>query len=110
MPLSLAEYVDKRLGAQALPLTSTGTLNIARGVAIPRNPNRLFCVFVNLSANSMYLNPVGAPSNTNGVLIGALGGSLTLLAEEDFDMTGYEWDGIAAADASSFFLLEGVTR
>ena len=74
---------------------------------LPDSRRAAFC-FVNLSLNDMYLRPNGAASATKGIRVGPSGGSLVALATEIGIITGYEWQAIATAAASSYYLIEAL--
>lgn len=62
------------------------------------NPDRLELVFTNLGANIVYLNVHESVAADNGFYLAANGGSITLTAEEDGELVGFPWYGIAAGN------------
>lgn len=88
-------------------LTSVGT----SVVTILRNdPNRLAATIVNLSNSAVYVLDARTVSATNGIRISPGGGTATLIYDEDFHSTGWEWFAIADAAASAVLVREVVAR
>ena len=112
MANTLADVIAKQFGVKTFtrlnPDASSVGLTAAR--ILGNTPNRLAFIFVNLSANNIYLNPINPPTATNGVRVGANGGNLVVLFSEDFDLVGYEWLGLADGAGSSFLALEVISQ
>jgi len=106
----LAEWIEKQYGVRTRlvenPLvTSVGTsaVQIARN-----NPDRFAIIIVNLSTNIIYVAFDSEVSSTKGIRLGANGGSYTLLAEEDLELTAHEIWAIATAADSAIYVAEVV--
>ncbi len=108
---TLQTYIQRRFGVSVYPQVSAPTfsMGIVAAPILKQNANRLLAMFVNLSLNALYVAPDNLVGANHGISISPSGGSLTLLAEEDFDLVGLEWFGIAGAAASSVFVLELLT-
>lgn len=109
--MTLKDLVKTKFGVDTSvninPLVSSvGTTAVE---ILPNNPNRLAAIIVNLSANSLYVLPDTAPTSTRGIQLVANGGALTLLWDEEFDLTGWSWFAIASGAASSILVLEVVS-
>lgn len=111
MAKTLAELITERLGVRTSARINPegSSLGTSAARVMGNNPNRVAFIFVNLSSNIIYLAPLEVPSSSNGIRVGTNGGSLSLVWDEDFDLTGYEWRGVADAAASSYFVVELVT-
>lgn len=108
---TLADLLKERLGVDTYERVSapgfqvgTSIISVAR-----QNPNRVALLFVNLSANTVYLSPDGVPSSTHGIALGANGGFLALNYRDDMSLCGMEWAGIASGAGSDIFVLELLT-
>ncbi len=104
----LAALLEEKLGTKATPFANP--LNVASiGVAavrvLPNNPNRFAWTFVNLSPNLIYLLNSNLVSATNGIQVGASGGNVTAIWEQDFELVSNEWWAVAAAAASNFLVI-----
>jgi hypothetical protein len=77
--------------------------NIAPAVLVRNASHRLTLVLVNLSANTIYARPMGAPSTARGQSIPANGGTMILNWRDDLTLQAYEWQISAAADASAYY-------
>ena len=113
----MQKYVDlqgllkKQLGVTTYERISAAgvTVGVAASRVVRQNPNRVAFVFVNLSVNSIYISPIITPSATRGIRVGPSGGLLRVVWDEDFSLTGYEWNAIASAAGSEYFLIELLT-
>lgn len=108
--MTLGELLDKQFGVKTRtiinPLVTTLTGGVDRVLA--NNPNRLAWLIVNLGANSAYGSWLRDPSSTKGFVLSALGGSASLMWNEDFELTGQEvWVTGTAAD--TIYVVEVVT-
>lgn len=79
-------------------------------VILSNNPNRLAWVIINLSVNAIYLGLTNGVSATNGIYLGANGGSVTMTWDEDFQLVGWAIWAIAPAGASACYSIEVVTQ
>lgn len=88
---------------QSDPVTATvGT----SAVAIAKNdPRRVALVVVNLSANTIYLRPLGTPSSSSGIVLTPSGGIMALNWREDLHLPSLEWQAVASGAASAILVL-----
>lgn len=109
---NLADLIDARFGVktEAADNRSGTTLGTSAATILRNDPRRLAATIINLSAVAMYVAPSRDVSATNGIRLAPGGGQLTLIWDEDFDVTGYEWFGIADAAASAVYTLETLAR
>ncbi len=88
-------------------VTATGA---TAAIVFNNNPNRLAWIFVNLSANAIYLALANDVSATKGILVAANGGWRAFIYDEDFQMTGWAMWGISPAGASNCYSIEVVVQ
>lgn len=88
-------------------LTSVGA---TATIILANNPNRLAWIFINLSANAIYLALENSVSATRGVLVAANGGKASMVWDEDFQTVGWAIWGIAPAGASNCYSFEVVIQ
>ena len=104
---SVYELVEARLGIRLdFAITNSKTSGTASEVIALNNPGRTNLTIVNLSSNTLYLSPLDAASSTNGILLGAGGGSLTLNYWDDLIQPTLEWHAIASGSSSAVFTIE----
>ena len=104
---SVYELVEARLGIRLdFAITNSKTIGTASEVIALNNPGRTNLTIVNLSSNTLYLRPLAAASSTNGILLGAGGGSLTLNYWDDLIQPTLEWHAIASGSSSAVFTIE----
>jgi hypothetical protein len=108
MILNVRDYLDARLGVHTITRASADgvVLGVAPAVFLRQDPARLSFTFVNLSAQVIWLTPVGVPSAVRGYYLGPNGGALNINAEEDGETVAWGWSGVAAAAGSAYFCLE----
>lgn len=109
---TLADLLNGFLGLQARPRTNPEGSSLGTAVArvLGNNPNRVGFLFINLSTVNMYLAPLDVPTTTKAIIVGPGGGNLSAVWLEDFDLCGYEWNGLADAVASNYLAIEYVTQ
>lgn len=101
---ALSEFSKRRFGTETRHNDTPLAIVVgAAATALWRNnPDRLSLLFVNLGANVIYLNVGPDVAAANGIYLGANGGSVSLTAEEDGELVGYPWWGIAAGNTNIF--------
>lgn len=111
MAKTLADLISDKLGVRTTFRINPEASSIGTSVArvFGNNPNRVAIVFVNLSANAIYVAPDPSPSSSRGIRVPANGGSMTAEWDEDFDLVGLEWNGVADGAGSNYFAMELVT-
>jgi len=109
---NLADVLEARFGVRTEARASAVGFNvdIARTSVLRNDPARLAAVIVNLSAVAVFLAPDPLVSATHGIRLAANGGSLILTWDTDFDVTAWEWFGVADADNADVYTLEVIAR
>ena len=111
MAKSAEELVQERLGTKTrtndVPVTtSVGTASV---VVLRQDPTRLAAVFVNLSANNIFIKPGGAAATSSGIRLNSNGGSAIFVVEDTFTLAGSEWNAIASGASSDIYILEVIS-
>ncbi len=106
--VSLHQLIDQRLGlrTRGVPNPDNVQQSDTVGLVLRNNSSRLAATIVNLGANPVFITPDNAPSPTRGIRVGPSGGAVTLIWDEDFNMTGLEWNGVTDTGTSDLFVLE----
>ena len=109
---NLRDLIDARFGTKTETRINPGasSIGVAALVILPNNPKRLSAIINNLGAAAVYIKPAPDVSASSGVRLAPNGGQATLIWDEDFELTGYEWWAIADAPATAVLTLEVVTR
>lgn len=104
----LSELIERRFGVstrtESDPVTRTvGTTSelIARA-----NPDRLSLTIINLDSDDLWVLFDQLVSTTRGVFVPALGGSVSVSPEEDFETVGYAWYGISDVASTNITVIE----
>jgi len=106
--MALRRYVEARFKTKtrAVPNPLTGVVNTGVTKVAKNNPDRLFLLVINLSDVNMQLGFFPDTSATKGMLLAAAGGTVTLSADEDAELVGYEFNVYSPGDAKAIFVLE----
>lgn len=112
MALTISQYLERQFGVETYPrrnplISSVGTTALE---LLRSNPNRLAWLFVNLSANAMYLLDKPDVSSSNGIRIPPNGGGATFLPEKDLDWLSYQWFVVADGASSNLLVIEHISR
>jgi hypothetical protein len=109
---TLATVLARRWGVATTVNISPASaqLNSQSSQLFKQNPNRLAWILVNLSTTDVFVTPLFRATATRGIRVPSNGGFMSLLADEDLDMVGYEWFAIASLDLSPIFWLEVLTN
>lgn len=110
--MTLSELLDKQFTVLTRTLVNErGQTNIGTTVVkiLDNNPNRLAWIIINLSANYLYIALTNDPSSTKGILVGANGGTASMLWNEDFEATGWEIFGVGSSTNTYVYCIEVVT-
>lgn len=105
--LLLQQFKLKTRSVENPLLTALGAATLR---VFSNNPNRLAWLFINLSANIIYLGLANDVSATKGIVVVPNGGVASMVWDEDFNMVGWDIWGIAPAGASNCYSVEVVTQ
>lgn len=102
---TVQQLIEARYGVRLTPyenplITSVGVTPL---IVFNNNPRRISFVIVNCSANVMYLSRTNAVAATNGIVLTANGGSVTMDMENDFSLPTLEWWIVAGGAASALY-------
>ncbi len=108
MGKTVRTLLEERLGVAvtARRNRATSSVGTTAGQVLRQDPSRIAFLFVNLGAFDVLITPLGAAASTNGVRLGANGGSASAQWDEDGEVVAWEWNGIAIGGASAVLILE----
>lgn len=103
--MALSRFVENKFGMKTRSIQNPVTSTVATSVTkiLRNNPDRLAYTIVNLTAYSVYVGFDSEVSTSRGILVPASGGTLTLSADEDGELVGYEVYAISSGSASTIF-------
>jgi len=106
----LAEWIEKQYGIRTRLVENPvrKTVGTTAAMIARNNPDRFAIIIINLSANTLYVAFDSEVSSTKGIRLGANGGSYTLIAEEDLELTAHELWAIATGINSAIYVAEVV--
>ena len=103
---TLKDLLVDELGVETFERETVGQAGLASALILRQNPNRVAFIVVNLSVNTLYMAVRGLASATRGIRLGPSGGSLSVFYRDDLILPAREWQAIATAAASDYYVLE----
>ncbi len=104
---AVAEYVSQIFKGPIIVNDNQLTLALGITQILPNDSERVFLYFVNLSSNDVFVSPFSQPTATNGILLGANGGSISLNVTTDFQLVSHPWYVFSPQPSQTAFLLFG---
>jgi len=106
--MGLKDLLQRQFGVRTRPILNRLVTTVGTTVAmiLPVDSNRLAFVLVNLSAVPVYVLPAPDVSSIKAILLAAGGGSLIVIFDQDFDLTGWEWYGLSSSGTVNILTLE----
>lgn len=105
---SVQEVLQERYGLRVTTNKSADNYEVDNAIEqiVPMNPRRLSLIFINLSANNIWIAPDTFVAPAHGIMLVPNGGTFILNYREDLTLASHAWYGIAAANNSDMFWLE----
>lgn len=75
---------------------------------LDNNPRRVAWLIVNISVNQGFANFDNGVSSSNGIILGAAGGSVAVEVNEDGETVGWEVYGVCTGAAGNWWVYEVV--
>lgn len=100
------QYAELQLGGPLVENDTNPTCGTSATVLIDGSGDRVGLVIVNLGANNVYISTDSNVSTTNGILLSANGGNISMDVVRDFTFPSRRWWGIASGGTSACFVLE----
>jgi hypothetical protein len=93
-----ATYINRKWGARTrlVPLSTIAVLTTPTR-ALKNNPRRMQSLIVNVGTGSIFAGFDNGLTTANGILISPLGGSMSLVIDEDAELTTYDLYLVSAA-------------
>ena len=104
---SVYELVEARLGLRLdFKISSAQTVGTSSETIAANNPGRTNLTIINVSTTTLYVAPVNVASSSNGIILAASGGSLSLNYNDDLIQPALQWNGVASGSGSAIFVIE----
>ena len=100
------EVSRRKFGGLVAPVESNPTVGVAAAQLLGANPERVSVLFLNLSANSVYLSPKPNAATTNGIYLAANGGVFSTNADDDGVFPATAFYAIAGGAGSQMYILQ----
>lgn len=101
-----AEFLRSRYHGELTEDETSATVGTGVSTIITGDPDRLGLLILNLSANTLYVSINNDVSATNGIRLGANGGSLALNVTDDGMIQTRTWYGLATGAGSAVYVLQ----
>ncbi len=106
---ALQAFIENFVGGGFNVTIDTVTLGAVPVMVLPNNFERMSAAIINTGTDNVAVAPNKQVSNTNGVLLGSRGGNLSLIAQEDLALVGWDWWGYASSGAPTVTVIQ-ITR
>tara|TARA_Y100000310_G_scaffold25179_1_gene24122 strand:+ start:513 stop:887 length:375 start_codon:yes stop_codon:yes gene_type:complete len=108
----LSQLIQERFGVTTRTDINPETSSIGTTVTelLKQDPQRLGFTIINTSSNVLYVLPDRGVSSSNGIRLGAAGGSVSVTYATDFDVTGYAWYGVGSASSTTLTVIAYVAQ
>ena len=103
---SAAEFLRDRYAGELTEPEATATVGTTISSIVESNPDRLGLLILNLSTNTVFVAIENNPSATNGIRLGANGGSVAFNVTDDGMIQTRAMFALATGAASSVYVLE----
>ena len=101
-----AEFLRERYKGELTEDETSVTVGTGVSTIIGGNPDRLGLLILTLSSNTLYVSIDNSVSATNGIRLGANGGSVALNVTDDGMIQTRTWYGLATGAGSSVYVLD----
>lgn len=101
---ALEAYLREQFGGRFTVESSTVSIATTLTKAIDNDFERMGLTFINIGANDIHLTPSRDASSSKGVLLGANGGFLSLVAKDDLILVGWSWFAVATTSATDLLI------
>jgi hypothetical protein len=101
-----AEFLRERYKGEITEDETSVTVGTAVSTVIEGDADRLGLLLLNLSSNTIYVSIDNNVSSTNGIRLGANGGSVALNVTDDGMIQTRTWYGLATGAGSAMYVLE----
>ena len=100
-----AEFIEAKYGGATAETVAVEVVGITQSRILRNDPERVFALLVNLSANTIFVGYDQQVSSARGILLASNGGSYQVDVEEDFTVPIRALFGVASAAASNLYVL-----
>lgn len=108
-PRSVYELIEQKLGVKVdYRFGETAQIGTSTAVLARNDPGRAALVIVNLSANTITVRPVNPATTTQGIVLAASGGSVSMNWQDDLILPALVWNGISSGANSDVFVVEAI--
>lgn len=101
-----AKFTQKKFDGNTRSTLRAVNVGTATTRVLDNNPRRVHCAMVNISVNQGFFLDSNAVTSSNGILLGAGGGSVTMSVEEDGESVAWEWFGLNVGAAGVWMVYE----
>lgn len=101
-----AEFLRERYKGELTEDENSVTVGTAVSTVIEGDADRLGLLILNLSVNEIYVSIDNSVSATNGIRLGANGGSIALNVTDDGMIQTRTWYGLSTGAGSACYVLE----
>ena len=108
IPKNIYDLLRREYGTEFIPSFSDAliaTVGATSAQLLRQDGSRIGFVFVNLSANTIFIRPREAATTSAGIRVDSGGGSIVTIWKDDGPLPALDWHAIASGAASAFFFM-----
>lgn len=102
---AVLDFLAKEFGGEVEYADETKTVGTTAAEVAGGDGERPALLFINLSANTIYVAPTPSVSTTRGIYLGANGGSVSMVVRDDLILPALQWHAVASAAGSSLYVI-----
>lgn len=106
---ALQKFIEDFVGGNYVVTVSQVTVTTTPTRIVPNDFERMALTIINTGSVDLRCLPDMSVTNIKGIVLGALGGNLNLVANEDLALTGWDWYAVCASGSTTVELIT-ITR
>ena len=103
---ALHAFIEEKVGGQYFLQTLNPSVNGTASKILPNNFERMAVTVINTGPTDMTVMFSNGVTTTNGILLGKNGGGLSMSADEDLALVGWEMWAVTAGSSTTAFTAE----
>jgi hypothetical protein len=101
---AVARWLAKEFGGRVTSAEDTKATGATPSKVTNNDPDAVALLFINLGAFDIYLSLSTQTSTTNGIFLGANGGSVSFKVRDDGELSSREWNAVSPGGASTLYI------
>lgn len=103
---ALHAFIENEAGGTVNVVIRQVSVGGSAALVLPANFERMAAAIINTGTANLAAAPTNQVSFTNGILLGASGGGVSLAAKDDLALVGWDWWGVSATGTITVTVME----